>query len=162
MDALAGKTYAGKVTAISQVGTTTNGVTTYPVTVQLNDGSNLKIGMSATATIVIEKHAGVLLLPLEALQSSRNEQYVWLYTRHLAKRRKRRPGKRTVVKVGLSNANYVEITSGLTADDQVVIVRTRSTSTTGNSNNNRQGNSMFGGMGGMAPQVREFRRIRKG
>jgi len=155
VDALSDQTFTGKVTAISQVGATTNGVTTYPVTVVLSDDGNLKVGMSATATIVIEKHSGVLLLPLEALQSSKGEQYVWLYTGTLPEDSSTDPGTRTVVEVGLSNENYVEVTSGLTAQDQVVIVRTRSTSTNGSSN--RQGNNVFGGMSQMPPQG-QFRR----
>lgn len=150
VDALTDKTYTGKVTAISQVGATSNGVTTYPVTIQVEDDGNLKVGMSATATIVIVKHSGVLLLPLEALQASKGTQYVWVYTGTLPKDSSANPGKRTTVEVGLSNSDYVEITSGLTADDQVVIVRTKSSSSS-NSNSNRNSNrqGMFQGMGGM-------------
>lgn len=148
VDALSDKTYTGKVTDIAQVGTTTNGVTTYAVTVAVKDDGNLKIGMSATATIVVEKHSNVLLLPLEALQSSRGEQYVWRYNGSLPKDSTQDPGTRTVVEIGLSNSDYAEITSGLTAEDQVVIVRTVSSSNNSSSrtgNSNRQGVFQMGG-----------------
>jgi HlyD family secretion protein len=145
MDAITDKTYEGEVAAISQVGTTSNGVTTYPVTVNVKDDGGLKIGMSATATITIEKHTGVLLLPISALQTSQGKQYVWKYTGKLPEDSSEDPGTRTEVQVGLSSDDYVEVTSGLTADDQVVVVRTRSSSTNGN---NRQGGfEMFGGGG---------------
>jgi len=147
MDAISDKTYSGEVISVSEVGATSNGVTTYPVGIKVSDGESLKIGMSATATIIIEQHTGVLLLPIDALQTSQGKQYVWVYTGSLPKDGTGDPGKRTEVKVGLSNDNYVEIVSGLTADDQVVIVRTRSTSSSSNSSNRNNQNRMeFGGM----------------
>jgi HlyD family secretion protein len=144
IDAVTGKTFDGKVESISQIGTTNNSVTTFQVTILLNSDTSLKIGMNATATIVIEKHSGVLLLPIEALQSLQGKEYVWLYTGTLPTDSSTDPGTKTVVTTGLSNDTYVEIASGLTANDQVVVVRTKSTTGTTNSNSN----SMFGGMGG--------------
>ncbi len=144
VDAIDGTTYDATVETISKVGTNSNGVTTYPVTLKLASTDNLEIGMNATATIVIEKREGVLLLPIEALNSSRGEQYVWLYTGTLPEDSSTDPGTRTVVETGLSNDNYVEVTSGLTADDQVVVVRTKSTS--GSTSTEQSG---FGGFGGM-------------
>jgi HlyD family secretion protein len=156
VDALSDKTYTGKVTDIAQVGTTTNGVTTYTVTIAVTGDDSLKIGMSATGTIVVEKHTNVLKVPLEALQSSRGQQYVWRYTGSLPEDSTQDPGTRTVVEVGLSDSDYAEVTSGLTADDQVVIVRTVSTSSTTSSNrssnSNRQGGMFQMGGGGAMPQ----------
>ena len=146
VDAVDGKTYDATVNSISQVGTTNNGVTTYTVGLKLADTDGLRIGMNATATIVIEQHKNVLMLPMTALQSSQGEQYVWLYTGSLPEDSSKDPGTRTVVETGLSNDNYVEVTSGLTADDQVVVVRTRSS----NSTTTRFGNSGFADFGGGA------------
>ncbi len=146
-DAIDGTTYEATVESISKVGSYSNGVTTYPVTLRLTSTDGLEIGMNATATIVIEKREGVLLLPIEALNSSRGEQYVWLYTGTLPEDSSTDPGTRTVVETGLSNENYVEVTSGLTADDQVVVVRTKSTS--GSASIEQSGFGGFGGMGGM-------------
>ncbi len=152
MDAFADKRFEGTVESISQIGSSSNGVTTYKVAITLDAAdSALKVGMNATATIVIEKHEGVLLLPMEALNSSRGEQYVWMYTGALPENSTQDPGKRTVVKTGMSSGNYVEITDGLTAEDQVVVVRTRSA---GSSGSQQQGGMMFPGMegGGMPGQ----------
>ncbi len=153
IDAVSDKTYEGTVESISQIGTTSNGVTNYTVNIQMAADTALKVGMNATATIVIEKHSGVLLLPLEAVQAMQGKSFVWLYTGTLPTDSSQDPGTKTEITTGMSNDNYVEITSGLTADDQVVVVRTKSTS----SGNMRGGfggfGGMTGGMGGMGGQM---------
>lgn len=156
VDAFTKDTFSGTVQDISNIGTTSSGVTTYKVTIKMDDSGKLKLGMNATATIVIEKHDNALLLPLSALNTSRGESYVWLYTGTLPADSSQDPGTRTQVTTGLSNANYVEITDGLTANDQVVVVRRTSTSSS-----NRQGSSNFsfaGGMGGNFPGGGQFQR----
>jgi len=147
VDAFPDKTYHASVKSISQVGTASNGVTTYAVALAVEGDAALRTGMNATATIVIEKKTGVLLLPLEALQSVRGEQYVWLYTGELPAGGEGNPGTRTVVTTGLSDAENVEITGGLTERDQVVIVRSKSTSSTASA---QTGGMNFAGIGGMA------------
>jgi HlyD family secretion protein len=156
MDAITDKTYEGTVTAVSQVGTTSNGVTTYPVTVKVTDDGNLKIGMSATATIIIQEKTDVLLVPISAIQTSQGESYVWVYSGALPEDSKQDPGVKTAITYGLSDSDYAEVTSGLTADDQVVIVRTKSaSSSTGSSKSSGQqsGMDLGGMMGGMPPDA---------
>jgi HlyD family secretion protein len=145
IDAITDKTFEGTVESVSQIGVTSNGVTNYTVVINVASDALLKVGMNATATIVIEKHTGVLLMPISALNTMMGKSYVWLYTGSLPTDSSQNPGTRTEVTTGLSNDNYVEIASGLTADDQVVVVRTKST--TGSSNNSSQ--SGFFGMEGM-------------
>jgi HlyD family secretion protein len=139
VEAASGKAFAGTVESVSQIGVTSNGVTNYTVVIKMVADASLKIGMNATVTIVIEKHTGVLLLPLTALQSLRGSQYVWLYTGTLPKDSSQNPGTYTEVQTGLSNSNFVEITSGLEASDQVVVVRT----TSSNDSSAQQQNGMF-------------------
>lgn len=146
VDAFSDNTYQATVEGYSKVGTNSNGVTTYSVTLAMEEDDALLVGMNATANIVIEEKTGVLLLPLEALQSLRGEQYVWLYTGELPADSSADPGTRTVVTTGLSDDNNVEITSGLSEEDQVLIVRTKSTSST--SSNWQTGGMNFAGMGG--------------
>ncbi len=123
VDAVTGKTYNATVKSISQVGTSSNGVTTYDVSLTLTDADDtLRIGMNATATIVIEEATDVLMVPLAALQSQGGEQYVYVYTGSLPGDASQDPGTKTTVTTGLSNDAYAEVKSGLTADDKVVIV----------------------------------------
>ncbi|MCX7920879.1 MAG: HlyD family efflux transporter periplasmic adaptor subunit [Clostridia bacterium] len=70
------KPLTGEVIKIAIEGTSSNGVTTYPVTIRVNDTSNLKIGMNANAEIMINEKSGVLLVPLEAVQKMRNRSFV--------------------------------------------------------------------------------------
>ncbi|MBO9597320.1 MAG: efflux RND transporter periplasmic adaptor subunit, partial [Cohnella sp.] len=52
VDALPDRTYTGKVVAIADEGTSSNGVASFDVTVRLSDITNLKVGMSAEADIL--------------------------------------------------------------------------------------------------------------
>lgn len=69
VEALTDKTFTGKVVKIADEGTTSNGVATFDVTISLDKAEGLKSGMSAEASIEIEKKENVLLLPIDAVQS---------------------------------------------------------------------------------------------
>ncbi|MFZ5974676.1 MAG: efflux RND transporter periplasmic adaptor subunit [Bacillota bacterium] len=145
VDAVSDKTYNATVKSISQVGTASNGVTNYDVKLSLPDADDaLRIGMNATATIVTEESKNVLMVPLSALQSNGSEQYVWVYTGSLPSDTSQDPGQKVTVTTGLSNDSYAEVKSGLTSDDQVVVVTVKSTSSDSTS-----GNMNLGGLSGM-------------
>lgn len=138
LDALEDETYTAQVTDISQVGTASGGVTTYSVTLQMDAADGMKLGMNGTATIVVEQRTDVVLVPLLALQSSKDGQYVWLS----GQGEDGDPGIKTLVTTGMSNDTYAEVLSGLSAGDEVVVVRTASSSSTTG--------GMFGGMSGIS------------
>ena len=66
----------GQVTKIAVEGTSQNGVTTYPVTVSVNETSKLKAGMNANAEIMINQKTDVLMVPLEAIQKVQGKNFV--------------------------------------------------------------------------------------
>ncbi|MDD4796877.1 MAG: HlyD family efflux transporter periplasmic adaptor subunit, partial [Eubacteriales bacterium] len=136
LDALEDQTFTAQVTDISQVGTASGGVTAYSVTLQMDAAQGMKMGMNGTATIIVEQRTGVVLVPLLALQSSKDGQYVWLS----GQGNDGEPGIKTAVTTGMSSDTYAEVLTGLSAGDAVVVVRTASSSDVG---------GMFGGMGGM-------------
>jgi HlyD family secretion protein len=147
VDAVTGKTYNATVKSISQVGTSSNGVTTYDVSLTLTDADDtLRIGMNATATIVIEEATDALMVPLAALQSQGGEQYVYVYTGSLPGDTSQDPGTKTTVTTGLSNDAYAEVQSGLTADDKVVVVTVASS----DSESSESAGMNFGGLSGMS------------
>ncbi|MCI9625561.1 MAG: HlyD family efflux transporter periplasmic adaptor subunit [Clostridia bacterium] len=76
-DAIEGTTFTGYVDNISIVGTSSNGVTSYPVKVVVNDGENSGLipGMNVSAQIVIESRENVLRVPVSAVQRG-NTVYV--------------------------------------------------------------------------------------
>lgn len=69
-DAYEGEEFSGIVDKVSVVGTSSQGVTTYPVTVIVNSDNKDKLipGMNVSASIVIEKVENVLRIPVSALR----------------------------------------------------------------------------------------------
>ena len=62
-------TIEGVVTKVSVAGTTSNGVTTYPVTVQIdNPPEDLLPGMNVDAVIVVDEATDVIAVPISAVQ----------------------------------------------------------------------------------------------
>lgn len=79
-DAISGKAYTGTVDSISQMGTTSNNVTTYDVIVTINNPDGVKIGMNANVNIKVTSKADALTIPVEALIERNNKKYVMLKT----------------------------------------------------------------------------------
>ena len=69
---------SGTVSKIALEGNSSNGVTTYPVTIQINETSNLRVGMNANAEIIVNEKNNVLLLPLDAVQKIGGRYYVYV------------------------------------------------------------------------------------
>ena len=115
LDALAGKTLAGKISEISDSGTVNQGGTTFKVTVDLPADPLLKTGMTATAVITVEKREAIVRIPLEALQETDGEQYVFVGTAVSATEL----GDKKAVTTGISDGEYVEILSGLKGGEKI-------------------------------------------
>lgn len=127
-DAVEGKTYEGVITKISVQGSTTGGVTTYPVTIQIDETDGLLPGMNVDAEILIDSVSDVLAVPAAAVQrgdkvlvaadsetgkaaleadpegaaAGTPEGYVW-----------------AKVTLGLSSDRYIEIIDGLNEGDAI-------------------------------------------
>ncbi len=69
---------SGTVSKIAIEGNSSNGVTTYPVTIRINEASNLKVGMNANAEIIVGERNNILILPLEAVQKIGDKYYVYV------------------------------------------------------------------------------------
>lgn len=164
VNAWSGKTFSGKVTSVAKTGTNTNGVSTFDVTVHLDKSSGLKPGMTATASIVIQKKSNVLYLPSGAVHQAGNQAYVYLssntaesqsesegYGRRQGAAMDQKQGSRVEVKTGIHNDQSIEITSGLEEGQKVqlaAITRQNGTNGTNSSTNNGQNQSMMPGMNG--------------
>lgn len=66
-DAVEDRTYTGYVDYVSVVGTTQNGVTTYPIKVVVENPEDLIPGMNVSAEIVVESRTDVLRVPVTAV-----------------------------------------------------------------------------------------------
>lgn len=68
----------GKVTKIAVEGTSSNGVTTYPVTVLIDKSDKLKGGMNVNVEIFITKKSDILYVPIEAVIKRGSDNYVMI------------------------------------------------------------------------------------
>ena len=122
-DALEGEQFEGYVSKISINGKSNNGVTTYPVTVKLDDYGNLLPGMNINATVMLQQAENVLTVPAGAVQrgnlvlvqgtestveppagQTTPEGYVW-----------------REVEIGANDDSYIEIISGLEEGDMIAV-----------------------------------------
>lgn len=147
MDAISDQTYTATVTRVSQIGTATSGVTVYDVVLSIEGDDRLKIGMNGTATIMIQEVSDVLLVPIGALSTSRDGQYVWLYNESISAESDE-PGIKTFVTTGMSDENYAEVLTGLNEGDVLMVTREASTSSTGTNAMNMGGDMMMSIGGG--------------
>lgn len=150
MDAISDKTYSAKVSKVSQIGAASSGVTVYDVTLTIEGDDLLKLGMNGTATINIEEVRDALLVPISAMNSSRNGSYVWLNDPTRTEESDE-PGVRTYIETGLSDEDYAEVKSGLSEGDVVLITREASSSSAGGWEPEGMGGGMMPDMGGGMP-----------
>ncbi|ORX22535.1 RND transporter [Thermoanaerobacterium sp. PSU-2] len=147
-DDLQGQTFEGTVTEISSVPTIQNNVASYDVTVSLPYTDKLKLGQSMNVSIVVAQKENTLLLPIEAVQTNGNNKYVILYDESNSNSNGKNIKNIKQVTTGIYNDKYIEILSGLSEGDKVVVPTATSSSSTNSSSKNNQGGG-FGALGGV-------------
>ena len=122
-DALEGQTFTGTVTNVSLESAYSNGVTTYPVTVTMDEMGDLLPGMNVDGVIILDEAQDVLAVPSGALMRG-NQVYV--KDDSVTERQGPVPaGFRAVeVETGVISDSYVEIKSGLEEGDVVYVAET--------------------------------------
>lgn len=144
-DALNGKSYKGTITNVSINGTTSNGVTTYPITVEITEfDEDLLPGMNIDATIVISEVKDVIAVPVNAVNRG---SVVYVKGEKTDEKDRAPEGYKSVqVVTGISNDNFIEIKEGLKEGDVIYALSVAS----GSSWPMMPGmGGMPGGMGGM-------------
>ena len=150
-DAVSGKTFSGAVTNISLQSASANGVTTYPVTVTLQDGMDeLLPGMNVDGVIVLAGAKDVLSVPADALVRG---NLVYVKDDSVKEASGIIPaGFRPVqVTTGVISGDYVEIVSGLEEGQEVYVAQSTVRSDTGYTGPGGMGGpgmGMPGGAGG--------------
>ena len=153
-------TFEGTVTKVSVAGTTQNGVTTYPVTVRIDDAPDgLLPGMNVDATIVVEEYKDALTVPVAAVQrgntvyvkddSAKNTDNTMVGGTTLPD-----GWREATVETGLSDDNNIEITSGLSEGDVVYVPQVQAQSSSDDDNmmpGGDMGGAPGGDMGGGSP-----------
>lgn len=120
LDAIENQTFTGIVTKVgNSASSSSNGVAKYTVEVTISKDDQMKAGMNASATIVIENKENILTIPVNALQERGDNTFV--YTKQDDEGNL---SGETEVTTGLSDGNNVEITEGLNEGDTVYYQRT--------------------------------------
>lgn len=118
-EALPGRSYDGYVTKVNINGATKNGVTSYPVTIRIDETKGLLPGMNGQASIIVSSRSEAIAIPVAALargnrvlvqkegaaQSGLPTGFDWVQ-----------------VNPGISDGEYIEIISGLQAGDVIAFV----------------------------------------
>lgn len=138
LDALGGQAIQGTVATISTQGTSQQGVVTFPVTIDVTapQGVQLREGLSATATVVLNQESNVLLIPSQAVAGTFAQPVV-----HVLKGDE---VKEQPVTLGNSDGFWVAVTDGLAEGDRVVMAGSQTTS----SQLNTRGLGGLGALGG--------------
>jgi multidrug efflux pump subunit AcrA (membrane-fusion protein) len=107
---------SGKVSQIGQVATTdSNGVSQFKVfTIAEPSVPTWRIGMTVTAKIILESKEATIAVPIQALIKKGNETFVQVLNE------KKLPVDKEV-QVGATGSQLVEILSGISAGDEVVL-----------------------------------------
>lgn len=141
LDAIEGETFTGTVTKVgNSASSASGGVAKYTVQITIPKDEQMKAGMNASATIVIENKENVVTIPVNALQEKGSK--VFVYTK---KDSDGNLSGEQEVTTGLSDGDMVEITEGLQEGDVVYYQKTGSTSS-----------ESFGGKSGMGGGSGDF------
>lgn len=144
-DAVEGKVFNGVVTRVGVNGTTSGGVTTYPVDVRIDETNGLLPGMNVDISITVKEVVGALSVPTDAV--ARGNKVLVKTVDGSTGEGAPNGFKYVTVEIGMADEIYVEIISGLNEGDTVTYV-SRTVSSSGNQMNMMMP-GMMGGMSGM-------------
>ena len=116
-DAVEGR-FTGEVTKVGIDGTSSNGVTTYPVEISITEYGDLLPGMNVDCEIQIEAVEDVIAVPVSAIQRGNT---VYVKGRKTDDNDKAPDGFYSQkVETGVSDSVYIEIKDGLKEGDEIV------------------------------------------
>ena len=116
-DALGGQEFTGYVSKISIKGNSNNGVTTYPITVTMDEFGALLPGMNINAEVVLQQAENVLVVPMNAI--SRGQM---LLVEGTDGEPSDLPGYSwRQVELGMNDDYYVEVLSGVQEGERIAI-----------------------------------------
>ena len=103
----------GRIEKLPLEGVTVGGVTDYYVTIAIPYVEGLRIGMNASADVVVSESVGTLRVPVECVSKENGKYYVEVVNGENIEKRE--------VEIGIQNTSYYEIVSGLTKEEEVVV-----------------------------------------
>lgn len=124
-DAVEGKEYTGEITKVSVAGTTTGGITTYPVTIRIDETDGLLPGMNVDAEIIVASAENALAIPSGAVERG-NKVLITADSPSASNATADTAPEGYVyveVTTGVSDDDYIEILSGLQEGDTVAYIK---------------------------------------
>ena len=116
LSAIENKNYTGTIKSVSSVGTYQSSGTTFSAIVEFENDGNVKPGMSASCSIVVEKAENCIAVPINAVQTNNDQKYVVVVLDDGST-------KNVNIETGISNDSYVQITSGLNGGEKIQMVQ---------------------------------------
>lgn len=119
-DALGGQEFTGYVSKISIKGNSSNGVTTYPISVTLDEFGALLPGMNINAEVVLQQAEDVLVVPMNAI--NRGNMLLVADGEGSDGEASDLPGYSwRQVELGMNDDYYVEVISGVKEGEKIAI-----------------------------------------
>lgn len=119
VDAAEGSTFIGEVEKVAEAATDqgyfASGIKEFSVTVGLKDKADLRQGYSCNVRLLIEELEDVVKVPIQGVFKDGDQYHVYL-----------RNGETRPVTIGSSSTTHVQITDGLEADEEILLVKPRS------------------------------------
>jgi len=141
VDAYPDAVIEGVVATLSLIGKSSSGIVSYPLIVRVTtipDGVELREGMSATGTIIVEQANHVLVIPTSAIGGTEANPTVTVMVNGQTEVRS--------VTLGITDGTYTQVLSGLAQGDQVVVQT--STSSSSSSASSSSSSNVFGDLSG--------------
>lgn len=140
-DALEDLNATGRVEKINALGTVSQGIVTYGVTIGIDTlDTRIKPQMSVSASIITDVKQNVVTVPNSAIKSERNTTYVEVL--------KDKQPERREVEIGVANATDTEIISGVQIGESVVTQTIDRSAAATAASSNQGGGFRIPGLGG--------------
>ena len=117
LDALEDSEFTGTISKVNPIASASSGTAKFQVEITIPMDEHMRIGMSASASIVIYSAKDVLLLPLDCVQQRGDQMFVYRGYDD-----KGELNQEMNVETGISDTDYVEIVSGLNEGDSVYYI----------------------------------------
>ncbi len=142
----------GTITKVSYNGSTSSSTTAYQLTAKMDWISGVYPGMSATAQIVIESSGEGTLVPVDAVYTSGDDEYLYLAPKGAKEGEEYTQDEldlsdleKLEVETGMSDGTYIMVDDIELLEGQLIVIIKVTATQTGSQNSSQGG---FGGMGG--------------
>ncbi len=155
VDAVSGE-YSGRISKISYNGSSSGGSVAFQITALVEHIENVYPGMSATAQIVVEDSGEGHLVPVDAVSTSGDNNYVYLApegaefgTVYAEEELDVSTLTKVNVETGMSDGSYIIIESDEIEEGDLIVITKITSTLTGSASESEDSFGGFGGMGGM-------------